>query len=70
MAEAAVKGHFRHGVAIVDDDVEIGQGGQCRAVQQGFATLPAAEQCALDAGAEYRLGDRVHGMSWVASHAK
>src|SRR5690606_9474962 len=62
MAEAAMVGHVGHGVAVVHDHVQIGHGGKHGAVEQSLASLPAAEQGALDAGAEYRLGYRVHRM--------
>jgi len=61
MAEAAVIGHVGHGIAVVDDHVEIGERAEQGAVEQRLAALPAAEQGGLDAGAEYGLGDRIHG---------
>ena len=60
MAETAVVGHVGHGIAVFHDHVQIGNGSEHRAVEQSFAALPATEQRALDAGAEYRLGYGVH----------
>ncbi|MNN31118.1 hypothetical protein D3C81_1447930 [compost metagenome] len=61
MAEAAVLGHVGHGVAEVDQHVEVGQGGDGGTVEQRLAPLPATEQAALQAGAEQGLGQGVHG---------
>ncbi len=60
VAEAAVIGHVAHGIAVIDDHVQIGQGGEGGTVQQRLAPLPATEQGALDAGAEHGLGYRIH----------
>ncbi|MCY1549892.1 hypothetical protein D9M68_860940 [compost metagenome] len=57
MAEAPVVGHRRHRVGVVDHHVHIRQGAQQCAVEQRLAPLPAAEQRALDGGAEHRLGE-------------
>ena len=60
MAEATVIGHLCHGIAVVDDHVEVGQGAEYGAIQQRPASLPAAQQGRLNRGAEQRLGDRIH----------
>ena len=60
MAETSVVRHVGHGVAVINHHIQIRQGAEHSAIQQRLAALPAAEQCALNAGAKYRLGYRVH----------
>ncbi|MNJ69658.1 hypothetical protein D3C77_660320 [compost metagenome] len=57
MTEAAVVGHRLHGVGVADYHVQVRQSAEQRAVEQGLASLPATEQCALESGAEHRLGE-------------
>ncbi|MCY1182445.1 hypothetical protein D9M73_230040 [compost metagenome] len=57
MAEAPVMGHGFHRIGVADYHVQVGEGAEQGAIEQRLAPLPAAEQRALDAGAEHRLGD-------------
>ena len=60
MAESPVVGHISHGVAIIYDYIQIWQCAEHGAIKQRLASLPTTEQCALNSGAQYRLGYRVH----------
>jgi len=55
MREAAVIGHERHRVRVAHQDIQIRQGGQRRAIDEGASALHAPQHGALNAGAQHRL---------------
>ena len=61
MAEPAMHGEIRNGIAVIDEDIKIGNSPQCSAEEGSFAALPPRDTRGGDAGSQSDLGQRIHG---------
>jgi FlaA1/EpsC-like NDP-sugar epimerase len=67
VAEAAVHGEIRHGVAVIDEDIQIRNRAQCGAEEGSFAAVRARNAGGGHTRSQRDLGQRIHwGISLIA----
>jgi hypothetical protein len=60
VTEAAVHGEIRHGVAVIDEDIEVWDSAQRRADERGFAAVRPRNAGGRNARSQSDLGERIH----------
>jgi hypothetical protein len=61
VAEPAMHGEIRNGVAVIDEDIKIGNSPQDSAEEGSFAALRPRDTGCGNAGSQSDLGQRIHG---------